>query len=86
MAKLNSDFYDFNKMRAVGYLTDWTDIKEGNVYHIPPTILYARRDIAVVRKESNHIYGKVYDYETGKETFSTIYFSEISARYLILKK
>lgn len=86
MAKLDYQYYDYNKISALKRLTDWNNIQEGYVYHIPPTILYDRRDFVCIEKDKMKMSGKA------REGFSkvwkpcTIYYSEISAKFIVERK
>ena len=86
MAQLDmKEYYDYDRMRKVNPLTSWDDLHVGEVYHIPPTIIYARRDFYPDTKGTDQITGKMYDYETKSWTRATMYRSELSMRYIVKK-
>lgn len=82
MAELDNKYYNYDRMRKIT-LTKFEDIEVGVLYHIPPTILYDRRDFICEKKEKTCLIGKIkYSHEkTWKPT--TLYNSELSIRYLV---
>ena len=85
MTKIDEKLYDYYRMAKIGPLTKFEDIEVGATYHIPPIIIYGRRDIIVEKKDWNTISGKM-RHEDGTWTNSTLYRTELSMRYLIKRK
>ena len=86
MPRLDSSLYDYTRVTKFKPITNWEDIKEGELYHIPPTILYDRRDFICNFKTDNTLKGKVKCYEKGIWEDCTLYRSEISMRFLVKKE
>jgi len=86
MPRLDSSLYDYTRVIKYNPITAWDDIKEGEIYHIPPTIIYDRRDFICERKTDNAISGKIMEYEEGVWKPCTMYRSEISMRFLVKKE
>lgn len=83
--QLDNKYYDFYRFRKLEPLTNFKDIEIGVTYHIPPTIIYKRRDVIVENKIGNQIHGKV-KFEDGNWEPVTLYESELSTRFLIKKQ
>ena len=82
MALLDRDYYDYYRMSKIKPLTDYEDIKVGGVYHIPPSIIYDRREVIVESKDFNSIRCKVKN-SNGEWSDETMYRSELSMRFLV---
>ena len=80
MALLDYKYYNYDRFKNLQPITSWDDLKVGSCYHIPPTILYNRRDIIIEGKDDNKILCQMR--EDGKWFRSTIYRSEISSKFL----
>ena len=62
-------------------LTDWDDIKVGDRLHLPPIIIYGRREFVVSSKTNNFLNGMLKECGMWKE--HTIFKSETSAKFLV---
>ena len=85
MPKIDNCLYDYDRLTSIGYLTKFEDIKVGETYHIPPLIIYDRRDFTVERKDWNTVRGKMV-HADGSCTTATLYKTELSIRYLVKKQ
>ena len=84
--KLDMSYYDYDRVRTLKPMVDFKDIEMGVVYHIPPTILYERRDFIPEQRNGNtSISGKVRN-EDGTWGKLTLYESEISVRFMVKKQ
>ena len=84
--KLDMKYYNYDRFRKYGPTTPFEEIETGKTYHIPPTILYGRRDIIVEQKDYNTISGQLRD-EDGTWRRATLYKTELSMIFLVeLKK
>lgn len=83
MAKLDMKFYDYTRVTKAPILTNWDDIEEGKTYHIPPTIIYDRRDFFCEHKDGSAMTGKVR--EDGETIWknSKLFRNELSVRFLV---
>jgi hypothetical protein len=71
----------FVKLRNVEPITKWEDIKEGEIYHMPPLIYNKRFDFVVMEKGENHIKIRKFC-----EFFmQTIYRTDITSRFIVKK-
>ena len=86
MNRLDNSYYDYERMRKIPPLTDFKDIKVGETYHIPPTIIYGRRDFKVMEKSPTTITGIMTNLEDGTTQKSTLYESELSMRFIVKKQ
>ena len=84
MAAIDNEFYDYARMTKIEPLTRFEDIEVGATYHIPPIIIYDRRDIKVEKKDWNTISGTV-THNDGSQSTTTLYRAELSMRYLVKK-
>lgn len=80
--KLDMKYYDYDRIRKFGPMTQLKDIEVGKTYHIPPTILYSRRDIIVESKDSETISGQLRESD-GTWKHAILYKTELSMRYLV---
>ena len=64
-------------------LTSWDEISVGDMLHIPPIIIYKRRDFIVEEKTSQLIRGKVREFGDSEWNDYTIFKSENSAKFLV---
>jgi predicted esterase len=80
--KLDMKYYDYDRIKKFGPMTPFKDIKVGKTYHIPPTILYGRRDIVVEYKDLNTIRGQLRDSD-GSWRSATFYKTELSMIFLV---
>lgn len=64
-------------------LTDWDDIKIGDVLHIPPLMVFDRRTFTVSGKDKNYLTGTMVSDKYKTPYFTTLYKSEISALYAV---
>lgn len=85
MAKLDYKYYDYQKIKKLKPLTRFEDVKEGVMYHIPPTILYDRKDFIVNEKINNKLIGIMRE-SNGEWHDATLYNSEISMGFLVEKQ
>jgi hypothetical protein len=84
--KLDMSYYDYDRIRTLKPMVEFKDIEMGVVYHIPPTILYERRDFIPEQRNNNaSISGKVRN-KDGTWGKMTLYSSEISARFMVKKQ
>ena len=82
--KLDSRFYEYDRFNKITCLTPYEEIEVGEEYHIPPTILYDRRDILVDEKTSRYIGGYV-TYPDGSVEHQKLFAQELSIRFLVKK-
>ena len=85
MAKLDLKYYSYDRLTKINPLTEYDDIEEGALYHIPPIMVYDRRDFIVIQKTPSTLVGKM-RFEDGVWKETTLYKSELSTRYLIKRK
>lgn len=85
MAQLDNKYYDYSRFKVFQPIVKYEDIQVGKTYHIPPTILYPRRDFIVEYKDSNSLRGKLMT-ENGMWMGSTIYRNELSVKFLVEKQ
>ena len=78
-------YYDYYRLIKVGKLMDFDDIKEGVMYHIPPTILYDRRDFIPSRINASSVSGMMSE-GGGPWREATIYRGELCARFIVKKQ
>jgi hypothetical protein len=78
-------YYDYYRLIKVGRLMDFDDIKEGETYHIPPTILYDRRDFKANRVNADSVNGLMSE-GGGPWVQTTIYRGELCARFMVKKQ
>lgn len=71
----------FVKLREVNPITDWDDIKEGEVYHLPPLVYNKRMDFIVVEKKPNSMRIK----RKGDEYCQTMFKGDITTRFIVKK-
>jgi hypothetical protein len=83
--RLSMEYYDYDRIRKFKPITKFDEIEVGKTYHIPPTILYGRRDITVDSKDSNTISGKMVNAD-GSYRHATLYETELSMIFLVEKK
>lgn len=81
MAKLSREYYNYEKLSKANRLTPWNEIKEGVLYHIPPIVIYDRRDFMVLSKTANQLEGKMRTSD-GKWNDATLYYSELSTKFM----
>jgi hypothetical protein len=81
----NRIYYDYNRMSSIKPLTAFEDIEVGETYHIAPIVIYDRRDFKVESKSWNTISGTV-TYADGSTSYSTLYKTELSMKYLVKKQ
>jgi len=73
-----------NELQKVKSILSWDEIKEKEVYHIPPLISLERRDLYIISKNGNKAtYKKVGD-TTQQER--TMYDSSVFARFMVKRK
>ena len=79
VATIKSKQSELVKLR---YATPWEEIKEDNVYHIPPILTLNRRDVIIISKNDDEaIYRKIGDKENHKMHKMSVF-----ARFLIKRK
>lgn len=69
-------------LKKVEPLTKWDDIKEGEVYHIPPLAYNKRRDFEVIQKTNNNIMRVKF---LDRDNFSTIYRTDTTSNFIVKK-
>lgn len=84
--RLDSRLYDYKKFQNFNCLTPYDDLTVGEVYHIPPTILYGRRDVYIMEKTDKNIRGVVTYYDDGRKIVEQLFRSEISMKFLVKKE
>ena len=82
----SSNYVDFcqisEAIKDLPPLTEWDDIKPGDKLHIPPIVIYGRREFVVYTKNDNYISGKMKECGADYWKEYTIFKSEISAKFL----
>ena len=68
-------------IKEIPPLTDWDDIKVGDKLHLPPIVIYGRREFIVSSKTKNFLNGRLKEFGAWKEY--TIFKSETSAKFLV---
>lgn len=72
------------ELQKLPSVTPWEDIKENEIYHIPPLITLERRDLHILSKNGNSaVYVRVGDKEKKERT---LYDSSVFARFLVKRK
>lgn len=81
---LDRKHYDYCRFSKIKPFTPFNEIEIGVMYHIPPTIIYPRRDFLVKSKTTSTVSGlaKI----DGKWENLTLYQSELSMRFLVKKQ
>ena len=85
MAILDKKYYDYYRLKKHKPIMTYDDIEIGTTYHIPPTILYDRRDFICETKDAYRATGKMLSSD-GIWRQATIYPSEISVIFLVKKR
>lgn len=86
MARVSNFYYEYDRFKNYVSPLNWDDIKEGETYYIPPTIIYGRRDFICEEKTPTCLKGRAYEYETKEWSNATIYKSELSMRFMVKKE
>ena len=68
-------------IKELSPLTEWDDIQVGDRLHIPPIVIYDRREFIVSKKSNNFLSGRLKEGNGGWKEY-TIFKSEISAKFL----
>ena len=71
----------FMKLREVKPLTDWENIKVGEIYHVPPLIYNKRMDFIVKDKQRDSI--KII--KLGDNYSQTMFRTDITSRFISKK-
>ena len=79
---IDSKLVSFVKLRKINPLTEWDDIKEGEIYHIPPLVYNKRMDFIVKEKKLNSM--KIV--RLGYEYQQTMFRTDITSRFIIKKR
>lgn len=69
------------RLQQVPHLMNWEDIKEGEIYHLPPLIFNKRMDFEVIKKENDTI--KIL--KTGSDYPQTMFRTDITSRFIVKK-
>lgn len=72
----------FIKLRQVNPMMNWEDIKEGEVYHLPPLVYNKRMDFTVVEKRENSLKIK----KAGDNYCQTLFKTDITSRFITKKQ
>lgn len=83
---LDRTYYDYSRFSRVKPLTEFKDIEIGVMYHIPPTILYPRRDFLVESKTCTTVRGKIREGFSKTWEEKTLYQSELSMKFLVKRQ
>lgn len=81
--RLDLSFYDWDRFRKHNPITKYEDIEIGKLYHIPPTIIYGRRDFIPENKTNAFISGKMREEGANCWESATIYRTELTARFIV---
>lgn len=76
----NQKIVVLTKLKTIRPLTEWDDIEEKGIYHIPPLVYNKRRDFQVIQKIDKDTMRVRY---VGKETLSTIYRTDITSNFIV---
>lgn len=79
---IDSKLISFVKLRKINPLTEWDNIKEGEIYHIPPLVYNKRMDFIVKEKKLNSM--KIV--RLGYEYQQTMFRTDITSRFIIKKR
>ena len=71
----------FLKLRDVGKITDWEDIKVGGIYHLPPLVYNDRMDFKVIEKTDNTIRIK----KLGSSFPQTMFKTDFTSNFIVKK-
>lgn len=72
------------ELQKVKHITPWSEIKENEIYHIPPLITLERRDVKIISKREKEATYKVIGDTASTER--TMHDSSVFARFLIKRK
>lgn len=86
MAEIDNKYYNYEKFHSFGPIVKFDDIKPGTIYHIPPTIIYGRRDFICETKNENSAVGQIRDGEDKPWRHYTLCKTELSARFIVEKQ
>ena len=85
MATIDNKYYDYERMAKIKPLTKFEDIEVGATYHIPPIIIYGRREFTVQSKDYSTVSG-IMKFDDGTYMHTTLYRTELSMKYIVRRK
>ena len=86
MAKLDMSYYEYFRFKKFKPLVKWEDIQIGETYHIPPIVLYDRRDFICQQKDTEAVSGQIYDYQEKAWKRGKFYRHELSLNYFVKRR
>ena len=69
----------FFKLKEIGKITNWDDIKVGGIYHLPPLIYNNRMDFKVVEKTDNTIRIR----RLGDDYSQTMFKTDVTSNFIV---
>lgn len=72
----------FINLRRIEPMMDWNDIKQGEIYHLPPLVYNKRMDFVVVEKRENSMKVR----KIGDEYPQTMFRTDITTRFIVKKQ
>ena len=86
MAEIDNKYYNYEKFHSFGPIVKFDDIKPGTIYHIPPTIIYGRRDFICETKYEYSAVGQIRNGEDKPWKSYTLSRTELAARFIVEKQ